>query len=625
MNQFDNRKFVIAGVILLVALVFLIRLFYVQVLNSNYKIFAENNALQKQVVIPLRGLVYDRKGKILINNQVVYDLMVVPGQVQELDTAAFCEMLEMEPEEFRQRLQLATEYSRYKPSVFIKALSVKTYGRFQELLHELRGFFVMASTTRYYPYATASHILGYTGEVDRNKLDMSTEFYRPGDYIGMSGIEKEYEMELRGEKGLRNVLVDVFNREKGSYMDGEYDNPSIPGQALHTSLDLDLQLYGEKLMRNKMGSIVAIEPATGEILALLSSPAYDPNLLQGQERAKNYRKLQLDPATPLFNRATDAKYRPGSIFKIVQSLVALQQEVITENTGFSCNRSLVGCHNHPPATNVEKAIQYSCNPYYFMCYKRMIQQGKAKSVFKDSRIGLEIWNEHVKSFGLGKRLGTDLPNINQGFVPDVKFYDKWYGEGRWAFSTIYSNSIGEGELGVVPIQMANLAAIIANKGYYYTPHIVKGIGDEKATPEQFKVKHYTTVDSSHFDMVLEAMRRVVEEPGGTARRARVEGITICGKTGTVQNKDREDHSVFIALAPKENPKIAIAVYVEYSGFGGQWAAPIASLMIEKYLTDSISRPADEQRILDADFINTKKDTLLPLEITVSQAVPATGL
>lgn len=607
MNKYKNRRVAIIAAVLLVGIAFLVRLFMVQVLNDDYKVFAENNVLQKQIVTPLRGMVYDRDGRVLVNNRVVYDLMVVPKQVQEFDTADFARILGLEVPEIRNRLQKAGSYSRYKPSIFMKALSPETYGNLQERAFQLRGFYVVNSTTRYYPNAVAPHVLGYIGEVNQQVLEGADDWYRMGDYIGISGIEKMYEKELRGEKGVRSMLVDVFNREQGSYMEGQFDVPSQQGASLTSSLDLELQAYGELLMQNKRGSIVAIEPESGEILAMVSAPSYDPNLLQGQHRAKNYVMLAQDTSKPLFNRATDARYRPGSIFKLVQSLIAMEEEVITPNTGFACNRGLIGCHNHPHARSVQDAIKYSCNPYYWQVYKRLIQRGESSSIFVDSRLGLEEWEKHVESFGFGNPLKTDLPSLNAGFVPNVSFYDKWYGERRWAFSTIYSNSIGEGELGVVPIQMANLAAIIANRGWFYTPHLIKSIGDSASVRPEYTKRHYTTVDSQYFPVVIEGMRAVVEEPGGTARRARVDGISICGKTGTVQNVNREDHSVFIAFAPKDNPKIAIAVYVENSGFGGTWAAPIASLMIEQYLNGEISRPEAEKRILEADFINPPEE------------------
>jgi len=367
-----------------------------------------------------------------------------------------------------------------------------------------------------------------------------------------------------------------------------------------------LQEYGELLMQNKKGSIVAIEPSSGEILAMVSAPSYDPNMLVGRAVRVNYPILSKDSLDPLFNRAIMAQYPPGSTFKTIQALIAMQDGVITPNTGFRCIKSLVGCHNHPDAQDVSTSIKLSCNPYYYQVFQRIIQQRRAKSIFKDSEIGLRRWSLKVKKFGFGHQLNTDFPNIKSGFVPDVAFYDKWYGSGRWAFSTIYSLSIGQGELGVIPLQMANLATILANRGHYYTPHFIKNIESEKDIPKIYKIQHEVNIDKKYFDPVIDGMARVVGEDGGTARRARIDSIIVCGKTGTAQNPHGKDHSIFIAFAPKDNPKIAIAVYIENAGFGGTWAAPIASLMIEKYLTDSISSPLKEKEILEANLIMANK-------------------
>jgi penicillin-binding protein 2 len=398
----------------------------------------------------------------------------------------------------------------------------------------------------------------------------------------------------------------VHNTVQGKYEDGALDVEAQAGYNLETSINLDVQKYGEQLMRNKKGSIVAIEPKTGEVLCLISSPTYDPNLLVGVRRAKNYALLSSnDSLDPLFNRALMAKYPPGSIFKLIQSLIALDEGVIAENTGLTCNKALVGCHNHPSASNLRQAIQMSCNPYYHQVFKRLINRGKARSYFEDSAIGLENWERRVKMFGLGKRLALDLPNLKSGSVPSVQLYDRIYGQRRWAFSTIYSLSIGQGELEVVPLQMANLAAAIANKGYYIDPHLVKNI-QESDTNLNWE-KHQTGIDQSFFEPIIEAMQWVVEKPGGTARRARTEGIEVCGKTGTAENPHGKDHSVFIAFAPKDDPKIAITVYVENSGFGGTWAAPISSLLIEKHLTGSISDTAKQNRILRANLISIEDE------------------
>jgi penicillin-binding protein 2 len=510
--------------------------------------------------------------------------------------------MEIEKIDFIEKINKAKNYSRYKPSVFIKEISSISYASIQEQLFKYTGFFVQTRTLRKYPKNNAAHILGYIGEVNSSTLEKN-KYYRSGDYIGKSGLEYTYEEILRGTKGIKRILVDVHNREKGSYKNGANDTMAVTGKTIITTLDIGLQEYGEKLMQNKLGSIVAIDPKTGEILSLVSAPNYDPNMLVGRAVKKNYPILANDSLKPLFNRAIMAAYPPGSTFKTIQALIGMQSGVITENSGFPCIKSLVGCHNHPTATSVELSIKMSCNPYYYSVFKRIIQQGKSRSIYKDSEIGLGIWAKQVKNFGLGQQLETDLPGIKSGVIPGVKFYNKWYGEGRWAFSTIYSLSIGQGEVAVIPLQMANLAAILANRGYYYTPHFVKQINKTAQIPKQFTTKHNVGIDKKYFIPIVDGMERVVNEAGGTARRARMKNIVVCGKTGTAQNPHGEDHSIFIAFAPKDNPQIAIAVYVENAGFGGTWAAPIASLMIEQYLTNTISDTIKENRVLDANLLN----------------------
>lgn len=602
MNNLTNRKFIVGAIFSIIGLIFIIRLFNVQVVNNKYKLDSANNVLRVITEYPARGLLYDRKGKLLVYNEAAYDLMVIPGQLKTIDTVLFCKLLNIEKSVFIEKVNKAKSYSRYKPSVFEKELTAENYANIQDQMYQFQGFFAQTRTLRKYPNNNAAHLLGYIGEVNNAVLEKN-KYYKSGDYIGKSGIELAYEHLLRGKRGVRKILVDVHNREKGSYNNGLEDTLSVAGKNLTTTIDLDLQTYGELLMQNKTGSIVAIEPQSGEILSLVSSPGYNPNLLVGRSIKTNYPVLTKDSLKPLFNRATMAQYPPGSIFKTVQALIALQEGVITENTGFQCVRSLVGCHNHPTATNVAASIKMSCNPYYYFVFKRLIQQGKVKSIFKDSEIGLAKWNQNVKKFGFGGTLHTDIPGVKNGLVPGVDFYNKWYGKGRWAFSTIFSLSIGQGELGVIPIQMANLAAIIANKGYYYPPHVIKKINGKDSLPPDLSEKVSVGINSEYFLPIIEGMRGVVDEPGGTARRAKINGITVCGKTGTAQNPHGEDHSVFIAFAPMDNPKIAIAVYVENSGFGGTWAAPIASLMMEKYLTDSISDPLKEKRILEANLLN----------------------
>jgi penicillin-binding protein 2 len=605
----SNRKFIVGLIFLVIGIIFIIRLFNVQVLNDEYKLDSDNNVLREITEYPARGLIYDRNGELLVYNEAAYDLMVIPKQVKEVDTTAFCKLLEIEKEEFVGKFNKAKSYSRYKPSTFLKEISSLSYAIIQEQLFKYPGFYVQTRTLRKYPRNSAAHILGYIGEVNQTTID-DRPYYRSGDYIGKSGLEYSYEEILRGTRGVKRILVDVHSREKGSYLDGATDTMAVTGKILKTSLDIVLQEYGELLMKNKKGSIVAIEPKTGEILSLVSAPNYDPNMLVGRAVKKNYPILSRDTLNPLFNRALMAKYPPGSIFKTVQAMIGLQDGVISENTGFACNKSYVGCHNHPNAGSVAASVKMSCNPYYYNVFRRILQQKRVKSIFKDSELGLAIWSNQVKKFGFGQQLETDLPSIKSGFVPDVSFYNKWYGEGRWAFSTVYSLSIGQGELGVIPLQMANLAASIANRGHYYVPHFIKKIDKIKSVPKKFTKKYEIGIDKKHIDLVIQGMYGVVYEPGGTARRARIhDSIIVCGKTGTAQNPHGEDHSVFIAFAPKDNPQIAIAVYVENAGGGGRWAAPIASLMIEKYLTDSIAvrNKPKEKIILEANFLESGTD------------------
>jgi len=601
----SNRKFIVGLIFLVVGVLFIARLFIIQVLNDKYKVDSESNVMRLMIQHPARGLIYDRNGELLVYNEAAYDLMVIPKQVKEIDTAAFCALLEIEKADFLEKFSKAKKYSRYKASTFLKEISSISYANIQEQLFLYPGFYVHTRTLRKYPRKSAAHILGYIGEVNRKTIEKKP-YYKPGDYIGKSGLEYSYEELLRGTRGVKRVLVDVHNREKGSYKDGDTDTMAVTGRVIQTTLDIILQEYGELLMQNKKGSIVAIEPSTGEVLALVSAPNYDPNMLVGRAVGKNYPLLSKDSLNPLFNRALMAKYPPGSIFKTVQAMVALQAGVIDENSGFVCNKSMVGCHNHPNAMSVAASVKMSCNPYYYHVFKRLIQQKRDPSIFKDSELGLAIWEQQIKKFGFGVRLATDLPSIKRGSVPNVNFYNKWYGEGRWAYSTIRSLGIGQGEVEVIPLQMANLSATIANRGYYYVPHFIKKIEESDTIPKKFTIKHDVDIDEKHFETVIGGMYGVVYEPGGTARRAQIyESIEVFGKTGTAQNPHGEDHSVFIAFAPRNNPKIAIAVYVENAGSGGTWAAPIASLMIEQYLTDSIATMnlSKEKRILDANLLN----------------------
>jgi len=596
-NRFANRKYVLGGLVIIVAIVFLVKLVAIQLINPKYKLSANNNSRHRQVEYPARGLFLDRHGEVIVYNQAAYDVLMVPKQILPFDTTEFCVMLDLTKDVLVAKILSARKFSPYRPSVLVSQLSAISYARFQEKLFKYPGFYVQGRAQRAYQSDIAPHVLGYLGEVDIQNL-RGDHYYSTGDYMGISGLEKQYEKLLRGKKGIRYFLVDVHNQRQGSYEQGRFDTLPEPGVNIQIGLDIQLQTYGETLMHGKRGSIVAIEPETGEVLAMISSPGYDPGVLVGRERTHSFMKLQKDTLDPLFNRATMSRYAPGSIFKIVQALIALEQGAITENTGFKCDKDLIACHNHPEATNVKKALQFSCNPYFYQVYKRIIQPGRFSNIFRDSEAGIEVWREHVMSFGLGSVLQVDLPNVSGGFIPDAEFYDRWYGRRRWAFSTIYSNSNGQGEVETVPIQIANLAAVIANRGFYITPHLIKAFDGDNSIPEEYKQAHYATISAKYFDVVIEAMHDVVWEPFGTGRRARVPGIDVCGKTGTVQNTHGEDHSGFFAFAPKDKPKIALVVYVENAGGGGEWAAPIASLMIEEYLTGDILQIEKEKRILD---------------------------
>ncbi|MFM7467668.1 MAG: penicillin-binding transpeptidase domain-containing protein [Crocinitomicaceae bacterium] len=612
--NFEGRRYVIITFMLLVGVIYSFRLFYMQVIDDTWKLRAQEIAEKRKEIIPARGVVFDRNGQKIVSNKTYFNLMMVEDKIKDLDTNAFAKLIGWTVEEVLSRFKEIREgegtyynkhsgkrtsnYQKVRAYPFIKELTLEEISKIAPHLEKFPGFYEEVTSMRSYPFRGGANILGYLAEVNGDEIEKD-EFYRPGSNIGRAGLEKYYENELRGYKGVKYVVTSALNNTIESYAGGKYDTTAVQAAPLTLGLDMLIQTYGEELMKNKKGCIVAIEPSTGEILAMVSSPSFDPNLLVGNRNIKlNYPNLLKDPTKPLFPRPLAAEYPPGSIFKLVQSLIGLQEGVITPSSGFACDKSVVGCHGHPSASSIQEAVQYSCNPFYYAVVRRIIQQNKKSSLFEDAEIGLNRWNEYMQSFGLGKRLEADVFGERPGLIPNSAYYDKWYGHHRWAFSTIRSISIGQGEVKLTPIQMANIAAIIANKGWFYTPHFVKSIG-ESGPLEKFKTMHKTMVDAKHFDPVIEGMRRVVNENGGTARMARLEDIIICGKTGTVQNPHGEDHSVFIAFAPMDNPKIAIAVFVENAGFGGTWAGPIASLMIEKYLKRRVTDMAKEKRILEA--------------------------
>lgn len=595
----SDRRIVVAAIFIAVGFIFILRLFFIQVVDDEWKLLAAKSSERAKTDYPSRGLIYDRTGKLVVANTAVYDLMVIPKEVEELDTLAFCQLLEIDTAQFNTKLKAAKEYSRYKPSVFEKQIPASDYIELAENLHRFKGFYAQPRTLRSYPDKVAAHSMGYVSEVTAKILE-EDEYYERGDYIGANGVENIYEEALRGKRGKRYVLVDVHNNEQGPFADGKYDEVAEAGENLESGINLDLQKYGELLMQNKRGSIVAIEPKTGEILSLVSNPNYDPNLLVGRIRGKNYQKLSRDTLNPLFNRALMAKYPPGSTFKLLQALIGLEEGVIDEKTRFSCNGGYyyagrrLGCHAHSSPVDLEFSIQTSCNAYYCNVFKRILDK------YPTSEEGYQKWRSYLAQFGLGSRLMVDMTSEISGFVPQSTYYDKFYGRHRWNGHTIISLAIGQGELGVTPIQMANFCATIANRGWYYTPHIIRKIGGEPITDSTYTIKHKVDIKKEHFDKVVEGMYKVIE--AGTGRGVRFNEIEICGKTGTAQNPHGKDHSIFIAFAPKDDPQIAMAVYVENVGYGSTWAAPITSLMIEKYLTDTITRPWIERRMLEADLL-----------------------
>lgn len=603
----ENRSKIIGFIFVLTGFVFLAKLFYLQVIDQTYKDAAATNSIQKVLEYPYRGLIYDRKGRLLVNNIPVYDIMVTPRDVKKnMDTLNFCQLLSIEKAEFKEKLLAARMYSRVKPSPFIRQISHTDLARIADRLIEYPGFSIEPRTVRGYDHFNMAHVLGYLAEISPEKLKkLGKGFYRPGDYIGTSGIEAQYEKYLRGKRGVKFVMVDVHGVQKGSFKNGSLDTAAIRGENLYTGLDLELQKLGEQVMVNKKGSIICIDPKTGEILAFVVAPSYDPNLLRGREFSKNYTMLFKDPLKPLFNRGLQAPYPPGSIFKTIQALIGQQEGVIDSNTVFPCVKNVVNCHPHPGACNLRQSIQWSCNPYYLNVYRNIINQNKSRNTFLDTRIGYEHWRTYAETFGFGNKLGIDVPNEVKGILKKPTFYDKVYGENHWKYSTIYSLSIGQGELGLTPLQMANLACILANRGYYYKPHFVKGIGEKRLIIKKYLEKHVVPIDDQYFEPVLTGMRWAVQM-GTVWSMARMKSVTICGKTGTAQNPHGKDHSIFIGFAPKEDPKIAIACVVENSGFGGFVAAPIASLMIEQYLKDTIARKNLYEHMVTRDYINPPK-------------------
>ena len=604
MNKFQERYKVIFILFFSVTLIFLIQLFRLQIIDDDYKFSANNNALRYDVLTPVRGLIFDRDSNLIVSNIPSYNLMVIPREVKEMDTLALCNFLEIEISEFRKSFEEIKNYSKYKASIFYKQINYKQASKLQEKLFQFPGFFLQTINTRKYLTESSAHVLGYLGEVNKEKIKLD-QYYNKGDLYGVKGIEAGYEKQLRGKKGMSITLVDVYNRTQGRFQEGKFDTLPISGNNIYSTVDLELQIYGEKLMQNKKGAIVAIEPSSGEILSLISSPSYNPAKLSGRERSKNFNKLINDDKKPLFNRALSGLYPPGSIFKLLNGLIALEENVINENKFYSCTKGFeyekdkfVKCHPHKSLTNLEQAIAISCNTYFCQAFSDTFKK------FKTTKEAYDLWRNHIKSFGIGEWMNNDFVSGAKGLLPEHTYYNKYYGRTSWNSSTIISMAIGQGELLLTPIQMANIAAIIANKGYFYTPHIIKGIEGEYKIDSNFTTKKYTTINPKHYENIIDGMERVVSSSTGTANNIFSDDIVICGKTGTAQNPHGEDHSIFIAFAPKDKPKIALAVYVENGGWGSTWAAPIAGLMIQKYTNSKVNLEL-EKFIINGNTVNIK--------------------
>jgi penicillin-binding protein 2 len=597
--MFEDRKQTILGFIFLIGIIYFFRLLYLQVIDDTYHTLGSNGAIQKEIQVPLRGQIYDRFGKLLVANVEVYDMKVTPRKVKSIDTMTFCNLFGITRNYFDSTMKAAKSYSVNRTSLFLRQLSKEDYARVADAMVNYPGFTFEQSFFRTYPGNTMANALGYIGEIPKKKFDEQTEqYYRQGDYIGLSGLELQYENELRGQRGVSFKMYNVKGEEKGVYLNGEKDTLSVIGKNLFSTIDVEIQQLADSLFQGKVGSVVAIEPSSGEILAMGSYPTYDPSLLTGRNFSKNFSSLSKNPDRPLNNRAISAFYRPGSTFKLVQATIGLQLGVINPQTSFSGTGSMFVFHSGPgEASNLNNAIRLSSNPYFYNVFRKIIGNNPETSPFKSARIGLDVWNAMVAKYGFGQRLGIDLPYETKGALPDVARYDKVYGKEQWKFSNIYSLSIGEGELGVNVLKLANVAATLANRGYWVTPHLIRGIGanGKDVKPELRKI-HKTDIEARHFEDVVNGMSLVVTQGTGRATNLETLGIEVCAKTGTSQNKKGKDHAIFIAFAPRYNPKIAIACVVENGGFGGVASAPIVGLIIEKYLTRKITRQAYKEQV-----------------------------
>ncbi len=601
------RKALLPLIIIIATSLLLIRIFYLQVVNDTFKLKSDNNAIKIKYDYPERGYIYDRFGKLLVANQPSYDIMVIPRDIKKIDTTEFCQLLNITNAYFIERMAKAKIYSPRLPSVFLPQLNKLEYAAFQEKIRKFEGFYIQKRSLRDYQVSVGANVFGFITQASEKEV-AKNPYYNSGDLIGKQGVEQSYEITLRGVKGVKYIQKDKYNREIGSYKEGKYDTIAVQGEDINLSISAELQKYGEELMVNKRGGIVAIEPSTGEILSLVTAPSYDPSILVGRQRSKNYTLLYRDSiAKPLFDRGLLAEYPPGSPFKIMTGLVGLQEKVIDVNTTFICNHGFSyargrfqGCHCGGGVRDMHVGIYKSCNAYFSNVYLRTIAK------YVKPTYAVDVWSNHIKSFGLGQFMGYDLPIGKKGKIPNSKTYKKMYPDWGWSGKTIISNAIGQGEVLMTPIQLANMMAAVANRGYYYTPHIIKKIEGE-VIDKKFRTKHVTTIDKNHFAPMIEGLFDVYNL--GTAYALKVEGIDICGKTGTAENFAKiggirtkmEDHSIFVAFAPKDNPKIAIAVMIENGGFGATIAGPIASLMIEKYLRKKITRTDLETRVLNTSL------------------------
>lgn len=604
--KLEKRKYVIAGFITIVALIYGWKLYDLQLNDKSYKESADTNAFLKKTLYPSRGLIKDRNGDLIVFNQPAYDVMLVPRDMTSFDTLDFCRTLNITPEQLRKRFEdmkdrrLNPGYSSYTPQVLLTHLSAEDYGRLQEKLYRYPGLYIQNRILRQYNVTTAANILGNIREVNAKDIE-NDSYYSPGDYTGDLGVEKSYERYLRGIKGTEILIRDAHGRIQGKYDNGSHDVAPISGRDITLSIDMKLQQYAESLMIGKRGAIVAIEPSTGEVLCMVTNPSYDPSLLVGRQRGANYRKLVNDSTKPLFDRALMSAYPPGSTFKPTQGLILLQEGIINPGTTYPCNHGYVngglrvGCHPHGSPLPLKPALQTSCNAYFCWGFKNMIDR---RSKYGSSANAFEVWKKHLVSMGYGYKLGVDLPGESRGFLPNDKYYDRVYGKGRWSANTIISVSIGQGEIGATPLQIANLCATVANRGWFITPHVVKEIQDTIIPPELLE-KRYPTIDASHYPVIAEGMRMAVT--GGTCRRAALPDIAVAGKTGTAQNPHGKDHSAFMGFAPYEDPKIAVAVYIENGGFGATFGVPIGSLVMEKYLKGEI---AENRKYMETQMLTT---------------------